>query len=281
MAETRELETERYPIRPRPNWWVGHLRLLGKFLLLNLQGAMEYRASFLLQACFMMLNNLVFLGFWWLFFERFDQVGGWDLDRVLALYSLGACAFGMARIPFGNLSLIAHKIGEGQLDMLLSQPKDPLLKLLASRTSAPSFGDVLFGILVFGGATSNGWARVPAMLVVASGGASVLVSLGVIYHSLAFRIGRAAGLASTMDQAVLSFALYPETLFSGGVRFMLFTVLPAAWVTWIPASLLHQFRLELALAFLGVVVGLAWLARRLFEAGLRSYESGNQMVTNV
>lgn len=265
----------------RPGWWRAHLRLLGKMLLLNLQGAMEYRASFILQASFMMLNNLVFLGFWWLFFDRFEQVGGWDMPRVLALYSFGACAFGLARIPFGNLSLIAQKIGEGQLDQILSQPKDPLLKLLAARTSAPSFGDVLFGILVFGAFTRHGWAKVPVMLVLACGGAAVLVSLGVIYHSLAFLLGRAQGLASTLDGAILNFGLYPESLFSGRIRFLLFTALPAAWVTWVPASLLEDPQPSWALAFLAVVVGLAWVARRVFEAGLRGYESGNQMVTNV
>jgi ABC-2 type transport system permease protein len=260
---------------------MNHARLLGKMLLLNLQGAMEYRLSFLLQVVLMGLNNLVFMGFWWLFFDRFHSVEGWNMERVSVLFSMGACAFGLARIPFGNLSVVSRKIGEGQLDLLLSQPKDPLLKLLAGRTSAPSMGDVLFGILLFGGATSYGWGKVPGMLMLAGLAASVLTSLGVIFHSLAFLMGRAEGVSSSLDEALLTFSLYPEGLFTGGVRFALFTVLPAAWVTWIPVSILEAPRFSHVLGYLTVVAGLAWVARRIFEAGLRQYESGNQMVTNV
>ena len=67
----------------------------------------------------------------------------------------------------------------------------------------------------------------------------------------------------------------PRVLFTGAVKVLLFTVIPAGFVAYIPVELLRRWDWSLALLLAGVAGGAALAARLVFDAGLRRYESGN------
>jgi ABC-2 type transport system permease protein len=106
----------------------------------------------------------------------------------------------------------------------------------------------------------------------------VMVSFGVLVGSLAFWVGNADNLASQAVNALITFGLYPIEIFPGAVQWLLYTLIPAAFVGSMPAGLLSDFswgRLGLMLAF---TAGLTLVARLVFQWGLRRYESGNLVV---
>ena len=76
---------------------------------------------------------------------------------------------------------------------------------------------------------------------------------------------------------MLTLSLYPEALFSGGIRLLLFTLIPAGFIGYLPVSLLRAFRWEGLAACLAGTLFFAALARLVFERGLRRYESGNRI----
>jgi len=94
-------------------------------------------------------------------------------------------------------------------------------------------------------------------------------------HSLAFWLGDAEGLAQELWGALINFSTYPTVIFKGAVKVLLFTVLPAGFIAYVPVELLRQFRWS----WLGGVLGFAALmvvdSTAMFRAGLRRYESGN------
>jgi ABC-2 type transport system permease protein len=55
---------------------------------------------------------------------------------------------------------------------------------------------------------------------------------------------------------------------------MMFTVIPAAFLTGVPVHLVDHFRWATLAAMLGVAVGSVLLAGVVFRAGLRRYRSG-------
>ena len=63
----------------------------------------------------------------------------------------------------------------------------------------------------------------------------------VLANSAAFWLGNANMLAAQVTNAVLTFSLYPITLFDGTAKFLLFTVLPAAFIGAIPAEFVRSF----------------------------------------
>jgi ABC-2 type transport system permease protein len=118
--------------------------------------------------------------------------------------------------------------------------------------------------------------EIPLAVLAVALSAIVFLSTGIIIHSAAFWLGNVHGLARQVWEFLLTFALYPQPLFTGPLRLLLFTVLPAGFIGYLPVGMLRDFSLEgVAGAFAGAVI-YASLATWVFERGLRRYSSGSR-----
>jgi ABC-2 type transport system permease protein len=257
------------------------LSLTFNYLKFNLMSAMEYRGAFALQVFGMLLNDMALLFFWGVFYTQFPTLNGWALRDVLTLYALVAATFALSNILFGNGFNLARLIATGSLDYYLALPASPLLHMLVSHMEVPAWGDLLFGVGLFAAL----WGLHPAawlLFIIGSVlGAMVMVAFAVALGSLAFYLGNAEALASQGLNALLSFAMYPIDLFPYAMRILLFTLIPAAFLGNVTASLVRDFDwLSLAAYALGALIILL-LARWLFYRGLRRYESGNLLIARI
>jgi ABC-2 type transport system permease protein len=81
--------------------------------------------------------------------------------------------------------------------------------------------------------------------------------------------------------AIITFAIYPITLFDNTAKLILFTLIPAALMGALPAEFVHAFNWgTLTEIFLGSLAFLA-LAVAVFRLGLRRYESGSGIQVEV
>jgi ABC-2 type transport system permease protein len=253
------------------------LGYLGLLLRTNLRASFALRSAFWLQAVFMALNNLVYFGVWVVFFRRFHDLGGFGMVDMELTYGIVACGFGLAVALAGGLRELSRMIVEGALDSYLTQPKPALLQALCSRTLASGWGDLASGLLMVALSRQVTFAHLPYLLLAIALSTTVFVATGVIFHSAAFWLGPIDSLARLLWDFLITFSIYPEPIFGGGVRILLFTLMPAAFSGFLPARLAHQPTLaNLALA-LGGTVCVAGVAIVVFERGLRRYESGNQI----
>ncbi len=252
------------------------LRFLRALFVTNLKAALALRGAFWLQALFMLGNDLIWFTVWWIFFDRFPEVGGWRIADMTALYGVVAGAVGVTVVFGGGVRDLAKKIEEGDLDPFLTQPKHPLLHVVGSRMRASGWGDIACGILFLGLSGLVRWQAIPLGAVAVLCGATVFLATGVILHSLAFWAGPVDNLARQVWEFGVTFALYPEPLFSGALKMLLFTAVPAAFIGWMPVSLVRDF----SWGGLGIVAGgtalYAFLAFAVFRAGLRRYASGSR-----
>src|SRR5688572_2645303 len=129
--------------------WPGVLAFVGTYVKLNLQAALEYRASFWAQVFAMALNDAMWVTFWALFFSRFPVVRGYEFRDVVMLWSFGAFAFGIGTALFGGAWRYAALVAQGGLDFYLVLPKPVLLHVMVSRMSVSAWGDVLFGLACY------------------------------------------------------------------------------------------------------------------------------------
>jgi ABC-2 type transport system permease protein len=203
----------------------------------SLRGAMEYRTSFAVQALFMLANNFLFLGFWAIFFQRVPSVAGWTLADVALCYGMAATAFGLAAVFAGGVFELAPAIARGGLDTWLLRPRPVLLQAVAGRMRLSGFGDLVTGpiLLILAGHATP--ARIAVFVAGSVIGALVFAAFVLACHAAAFWFGRAEELSLLGVNAILSFALYPPGLFTGPSRLLLFTVLPAGLMSWLPAEL--------------------------------------------
>ena len=64
-------------------------------------------------------------------------------------------------------------------------------------------------------------------------------------------------------------------IFSGTVRLLLFTIIPAGFISFVPLQLLKQFTWLLLGGMVGFTALIVTVAVGIFSLGLRRYESGN------
>jgi len=252
-----------------------YLGFVGRYIVANLQGALEYRISFVSQVVAMLFNDLIWLIFWLAYFTSFPLVAGWGRADIITMWAVIASGFGLATTLFGGTYQIAGMVMRGELDFYLALPKPALLHLLISHMDMTAPGDFLFGALVYCALVQPGPLQFVLFLLFTITGAAIFVAFGVITQSLAFWLGNAEGLGHQLGNALITFSTYPTVIFRGIAKLALFTILPAGFVSYLPVRLLRSFSWPIFGGLMLFTIAVLILAEFVFRAGLRRYESGN------
>jgi ABC-2 type transport system permease protein len=254
------------------------LRLMGAYLKTNFSSFLEYRLSAASQLIGMFINDGMWVVFWVLYFTRFPVLRGWTVDDVLVLWASLTVSFGLVTGLLANCARIPAMVVQGQLDYYLALPKDPLLHLLISRVQPISLGDALFGPLLLIFLVKLTWMKALVFIAVALLSAVIWLGLYILTGSLTFFLGSSETLSGQIMGTILHFASYPTPIFDNIVKVILFTVLPAGFVSTLPVELVREFRWPDFALLAGAAALLLTAAVIVFRRGLRRYESGNLMV---
>jgi len=163
-----------------------HYNFIKKYIEINLQTAMEYKTNFILQSIFMILNNTLFVIFWYFLFQNIDNINGWRLNNLMLLFGLSALSYGFLSFFLGNWLRIHKIIYDGELDFYLSLPKNELLHLLISKSNFSGFGDILFGMIIFFITQDINFTNILLFMLFSITGAIIWLSLIIIISSLTF-----------------------------------------------------------------------------------------------
>ncbi len=237
------------------------------------QEALANRAGFWSQVAIMIVNDLVWVGFWFLFFDRVGSVQGWDLDRLIVLFAILTTAGGIVLGLLNNARRTGQLAAEGALDAALALPVPPLVFLLFRRVEAVNVGDLIFGIVLFAAFGQPTPTRIATFVFGVVCAVLIITGFLVLVGSLSFWAGRNDA-GDLGFHALLLFSNYPVDIFGGATRVFLYAVVPAGFVTSAPARLVDDFDPTWALATLAVAVGVAAAGAGAFTLGLRRYTSG-------
>jgi ABC-2 type transport system permease protein len=253
------------------------LRLAGVYVGFNFKSQIEYRSAFISQVAAMLINDCFWLAFWLFFFQRFPVLGGWNCKDVVVMWAIVAAGYGVAHGIAGNAGNIAGIIVKGQLDIWLVYPRAVLPHLLFGRMQVSAWGDVLFGVLVYVLMAEPTLQSLALFLFLVLSAAILFVGFDVLVGSLGFFVGNAEGLSEQLRFALVTFSTYPPSVFDGGAKLVLFTLIPAGFCSYLPVEALKHHSIEYALlSFAGsLLVLFAGVAA--FYLGLRRYESGSLM----
>lgn len=255
------------------------INLLFYYIRFNLSSVMEYRVSFLVQCFGMILNNASFIFFWWILFNNTESIGGYGFKDVMMLWAITSASFGICFILFGNVTKITKMIQNGELDTFLLQPKDPLVNILCSKTEVSAWGDAAYGLILFIILEGFSVGKVLTFFLFTITGALLFASVLVTIHALSFYVGSAEGIAQLIIEFLISFSIYPEGIFKGGLKYILYSLIPTAFIVYLPAKVLAEFSIVMLLEVLGAALLWVIIAYTMFYRGLKKYESGN-LITN-
>ncbi len=258
-----------------------NLRLILMYIKYNLAASMEYRVSFLSQTFGMILNNSTFIFFWWILFNQAETIGGYGFREVMIIWALSSCAYGLTFVLFGNVRRIAQMILNGELDAYLLQPKDVLINIIASNTVISAWGDIFYGLILFIGVNGLGLKQMGLFILFSFTGTVVLSSMLIFANSLTFYMGDSHGISDLITEFMINFCIYPEGIYQGFTKVLVYTVIPAAFISFVPVRLLQAFSWKWFLLL--AVAAMVWMlfSYLFFKRGLKKYESGNLIVSKL
>lgn len=238
------------------------------------------KTTFITNIVFMVLNNTSFIIQWLILFSLKEDVGGYTFNQVLLLWGFAAGTYGFSRFFFKKAFNLSDTINNGKLDVFLVQPKNVLLSSITTDVEVSALGDILYAyIMIFIYKPSVLNLLLYTFLIIL--GSLILTSISVILSSLSFWFNKSDIIADTGNSLMVNFATYPDGIFKGTVKLLLYTLVPVGIVNYIPVSLIGSFNINLVLLVIGVTILLILIAILVFYRGLKRYSSSNLMVARI
>lgn len=239
---------------------------------------LSFRKAFLLQVLGMTINNTGFLVVWYLFFEIFEEVNGWNFKEMIGLNGIAALVYGLVFSVGAGSRKLSKKINYGQLDTFLTQPKSVLLNVIFSHSHISALGDILSGALfltvyiIISDISLQTVLVLPLLIIL---GTFIFVGFVITAESLAFWIPASEDLSKTLFEFFLGPSLYPNKSFTGIVRIFFTFFIPALFLAGKPIDMLLTE--NFSDLWVMIVIAIFWLAFSafVFYRGLKRYESGN------
>jgi ABC-2 type transport system permease protein len=250
------------------------LAVYGAKIRLAIRTSFSDRTNFVLQSLGMVVNDGFFLVLWFMFFAGFRQVGGWGRNDVALLLGLIMCIVAVSGVFFGGYRDMAATILRGELDVLLTQPKSVLPRLIARESIPSAWGDLVVGLILLVTVAHVTLAQFPVALLAFISGAVVYISSSIVYASLAFWFSGARSFARDLTDFMLLFSSYPGSIYSGASKFIAYSILPAGFVVLIPVTFLRHPTPGTFAVLVGSALCYLAIALGLFHLGLARYRRG-------
>jgi ABC-2 type transport system permease protein len=88
-------------------------------------------------------------------------------------------------------------------------------------------------------------------------------------------MGNSTTIANMVLEFLLNFSLYPDSIYRREVKLIMYTLLPAGFIIFMPIKLLSAFSWNGLLILMAVDAFYVTAAYLFFRKGLEKYESGN------
>ena len=252
-----------------------HFKLSLSLIKLNILSAMEYRVSFVLQVIGMLINDVGLIFMWYIFFQKFNSVNGWQFSDTILVFAVSCANFGLFRIIAAGAEEINYYINRGQFDHFLTLPKSPLWQVSLSTSNISAIGDFVCGIALFFFFTDVTWVTTATFVIATVATAVTMYSYVVATQSLGFYFGNFEETAERLFGVMLGLTFYPSTSIFGFLKLLTFTIIPVFFISWAPVSILKIFDWRLFIGMIAFAFVSFLIARTLFYKGLKRYESGN------
>lgn len=242
----------------------------------NIMREMLNKVTFVTNILFMMFNNATFIIQWVILLHLKDDVGGYTMREIMMLWGLAASSFGLSRVLFARVYSLPELIVSGKLDTYLVQPKNVLLSVMTSATNTSAIGDLLYGFVIICIFCFR-VERLLLFLLFTVTGAVIMTAFALLVGSLSFWLVRAEMFGSHMVNILTSFSTYPDGIFKGTARFLLYNVIPVGMMIYHPVHIMIAFDVTKLFIVFGYMLLISAAAVFVFYRGLRRYASSSLM----
>ncbi len=221
------------------------IRLYVQLVSASLRAQMQYKVDFLVSLFFDAILQSVDFALLAAIMLRFPEIAGWTIYEIGILYGMSWIAMSLYRTLAPELHDFEAYIIQGTFDSLLIRPWPTLMVLLSRNLELRKLGGALQGFVVFWISTNHllaagriGWTDVLIMLGLAAIGTLIAFSISLATATFAFWIGRSDDLQTFTMFAPITASQYPLTVFPGWLKGLLSSILPVAFINFVPVQYL-------------------------------------------
>lgn len=255
-----------------------HLSIYRMFVVNQLKSLMIHRADFVVGVVCLLLSFGLFRFSIWAIFERTQNIGGWVRGEILFMYSYNLIAVGTAWFFLNQAWSLRDTIISGGFIKYKIRPINPLFHFFAEAADFRSLVTIVLGVVTIGEASADigfSWnlARVAEMVLLSGLSAMLLGGLIVLMSGLAFWVTISNPLLNLLASCY-GIGHFPIGIYSSPMQLFLSIVVPIAFVSYYPCSLLLGKSDSSAPihAMAAMIVGI-WIAgATLWRRGVARYE---------
>lgn len=257
-----------------------YFRLYRIFAVQYMKTVLQSKTDFFVGLGGFLISQAAGLAFLYLVFEQIPSIQNWNLEQMLFIYGFAQIPRGLDHLLTDNLWMVGWQmVIKGTFDKYILRPMNIFFQIICEKVQFDAVGELLIGIFFVGRAVANGTIHLTVLRVVffiisVIAGSIIYTSVKLILASIAFWIKNSAPLMGTLyDMA--DFAKYPIEIYARPIQIVLMTVLPFAFVTYIPSTFfLINANIWKTIGAECVIALLFWLfAYSVFKKGLTVYES--------
>jgi ABC-2 type transport system permease protein len=237
-----------------------------------------HRMDFLIGVVCLLLSFTAIRFSIWAIFERTQNIGGWVKGEILFMYGYNLIAGGTAWFFFNQAWGLRDTIVSGGFLRYKVRPVNPLFHFFAESIDIRSLVTILLGVVTLHGASAAiqfPWdlARLGGMLVLAALSATLLAGLIVLMSGLAFWVTISNPLLSFLS-SVYGVAHFPVGIYGNHMQLFLSTVIPIAFLSFYPCSLLLGKSSSVApvCVMVAMTCGIWVAGAALWRRGVQRYE---------
>lgn len=243
---------------------------------------LQYRGNFTLVFFMDVVWYAVNLAFFKIIYLNTDRIAGYSEDEI---YFFMATTFLVDALDMSffasGLWVLGDQIRKGDFDMVLTKPVSPLMYASMRYVSVGSLLDLGFASLLLALAWINLSPATDALSVAAYFalllcGLVIMVSFQIAFAAVGFIFVNASTGLQMGFHHLYQFALRPESIYKGPLRFILTYIVPMMVISAIPARMiLRGFDWQYFFIGIGAALLSFTLATKFFYFALSRYESAS------
>ena len=257
-----------------------YLQLLGQYFLQYAKVRLAYKGDFVVSIITTMIATAFGIALVFILFQRAPEIAGWRFHEILFLYGFGLIPLSLFNVVSINLYYFGESyIVEGKFDRILLRPVHSLFQVMSEqfRLEAPS--DTATGLFIVA-YTSNklglqhgpeDWAFLGAAALC---GLIIYLAVFLMLTCVSFWVEDRVGIIPPVYN-MLAFGRYPLNIYSPLVQFLLSLVIPFAFASFYPSTvLLERMEYQSYVALLPLVMAVFLTgAIVLWNKGVANYSS--------
>lgn len=216
-----------------------YLRIYRKIVVQDIKSKMSYRADFIISLIGMLaINTLQAVGFW-LVYQNFPAVGGWNYHEMLFLYGFSLLSATPAQCLFDNNWSLRHKVYSGDFIKYCFRPINLFFYFMSEVFDVKGLGQMAFGLVTVIYSWNKLDLAVNFISIIAFIAAVLSASLFIIAilniaASMCFWMVNSF-FALSLSNTLRDYAKYPISIFKGALKAAFTFVIPVAFMAYYPS----------------------------------------------